>query len=974
MQYPGFRSNVSFSLLLLSFWFTQPTLAQDSIPAPGAFSFEKPETIAQTLRQHLQYNASLRKKGEYQLAALHIDTIAGQIYRIRPHVVPGLIFEIHKASAINYEQTNRIDKAVICREDALEELSNICPGSSLVECMLPGPEYMKSFWTEAFRPIIKLYMKTGFYHAAGNYLLPDSVLKAEYWGKYQPELADALSTKAEVTLRLGSPGDTLKALGYFRKASVLTFKDYEQQCRVQLNMAHVLRMLQRFEESENSFRSAFQLINSLQDKKALQQQLLLDAYLFQGYLARDKSRMALPLEEKKRFLEQSIAYYQSAFPFTQTSEDIIYLHQALGDIRREQGEPEAAIQHYHEALQALFGNEKNLAIEDIPASEKPPVNPQVIYILDGVIQSRYEIFQKNQDTGELRKALAAFRFSQRAELRLRNYYHLEVSRLQLSRNSRQRLNIAMKATYALWQQTREPELFQLGLEIIENSRSRELRASLRQAMLWSEEYQLDSLMIRRDLAAWALHDQQRKIDSMANTLPPDSEALAQARLHSEQLKMDLFQLSYLCREKYPRLYDLKFGKDTIDMAALKDHLHGEKAMVAYFHADDEIYAMATDGEQEAFFYLPVDDRFQSAFHQFSSLIRKPNLSQDEIISYQHSGKTLYDVLLGPVSGWDSEELMIVPDHSLGFLPFEALLTDTCSSYFYYNFPYAWKKHVIRYAFSIQLELARQYPDKKITRYRGFAPGGGRTAYSPLTRGLDSLVHNKTEVVKAGGNLGARLGNSMTFTGKEASEDNFFRFAPVSDIIHVSMHALQADSGLQAENACLVFDNRQDSIEDGKVHIYELYPRQFYCELAILSTCQSGAGEIHTGEGIISLGRAFRFAGSRNVLMSIWNVDDYASSQLIPLYTQALADGIPKAKAMNMARYQYLHDANRGMDLLPPYYWASFVLYGDNTPVVKDSRLWAILLWGILILVIPAFFWFFGKQVTFRRIQDTKGCT
>lgn len=97
------------------------------------------------------------------------------------------------------------------------------------------------------------------------------------------------------------------------------------------------------------------------------------------------------------------------------------------------------------------------------------------------------------------------------------------------------------------------------------------------------------------------------------------------------------------------------------------------------------------------------------------------------------------------------------------------------------------------------------------------------------------------------------------------------------------------------------------------------------ELVVLSACETGLGQIQNGEGVYGLQRAFRMAGARSVLMSLWKVDDQATQILMEnFYKFWLVDGHSKHQALKKA--QQVVRAIPGKEA--PEFWAAFVLIGE----------------------------------------------
>src|SRR5690606_5820385 len=91
------------------------------------------------------------------------------------------------------------------------------------------------------------------------------------------------------------------------------------------------------------------------------------------------------------------------------------------------------------------------------------------------------------------------------------------------------------------------------------------------------------------------------------------------------------------------------------------------------------------------------------------------------------------------------------------------------------------------------------------------------------------------------------------------------------------------------------------------------------------------GDIAYGEGVISLARAFTYAGASGLITSLWKVDDYASAQIMKVFYGELAQGSAKDQALRKAKLTYL-DNCQDERAEHPFFWASLVLYGNTAPV------------------------------------------
>jgi CHAT domain-containing protein len=101
------------------------------------------------------------------------------------------------------------------------------------------------------------------------------------------------------------------------------------------------------------------------------------------------------------------------------------------------------------------------------------------------------------------------------------------------------------------------------------------------------------------------------------------------------------------------------------------------------------------------------------------------------------------------------------------------------------------------------------------------------------------------------------------------------------------------------------------------------------EWAVLSGCDTGAGEVRAGEGVMGLRRAFQVAGARTVIMSLWPVEDQTTGEWMRiLYQGRLTKRLSTADAVRQASLAVLRQRRaRGLSA-HPFHWAAFVATGD----------------------------------------------
>ena len=309
----------------------------------------------------------------------------------------------------------------------------------------------------------------------------------------------------------------------------------------------------------------------------------------------------------------------------------------------------------------------------------------------------------------------------------------------------------------------------------------------------------------------------------------------------------------------------------------------------------------------------------------------------------------------------TEQLIIIPDGLLGYLPFDVLLTEKIAPtrVDYQSLPYLVKQLPVSYEYSATLLTTPTPPSDEVPyAYLGFAPSYPeaplaesrevRTTLDGKRLGLGQLRHNREEIAFA-----AQLFRGQTFVNEAATEAQFKQYAPQSRVLHLSMHAYANNENDNFSG--LIFTQPLDTVpEDGFLHANELYNLSLHSELAVLSACETGIGTLAPGEGIMSLGRAFKYAGCPNVTMSLWNADDQSTSQIMQHFFTHLHDGAPKDQALREAKLNYLNEARSAQ--AHPYYWAAFVQVGDSDPLSSDNRFlqwWWIAVGGVTLLILMA---------------------
>jgi CHAT domain-containing protein len=106
------------------------------------------------------------------------------------------------------------------------------------------------------------------------------------------------------------------------------------------------------------------------------------------------------------------------------------------------------------------------------------------------------------------------------------------------------------------------------------------------------------------------------------------------------------------------------------------------------------------------------------------------------------------------------------------------------------------------------------------------------------------------------------------------------------------------------------------------------------QLVVLSACETGVGAVASGDGVYGLRRALLLAGAASQVVSLWNVSDAATRELMRDYYDELVRGTGRAEALRSAKLRLLRQPRYAH----PYYWAAFIPAGDWRPLDKNTLL------------------------------------
>ena len=352
---------------------------------------------------------------------------------------------------------------------------------------------------------------------------------------------------------------------------------------------------------------------------------------------------------------------------------------------------------------------------------------------------------------------------------------------------------------------------------------------------------------------------------------------------------------------------------------------------------------------------------QSIDEQVIAFRRNLADSQTPIPQLQRSARQLDEQLTQPIRQLlgNTKTLLLSPDSALNLIPFEALVDE--------NNQYLVENYQITYLTSGR-DLLRQ-KEKFASRQPPlimanplYNQTGQKIALNPnSTRSINlaDSVFSPLEGTKSEAEAIKKLLPKATVLTQAQATENALKQVKKPNILHIATHGFflestknknenQRNNKNEGErNSPLRIDDNpllssglvfagvkvsQSAGDDGVLSALEATNLNLVgTKLVVLSACDTGNGDISTGEGVYGLRRALVIAGSESQLISLWKVSDSATKDLMIAYYQRLKNGEGRSEALRQTQLAML----KSKDQKHPFYWASFIPSGDSNSMKFD---------------------------------------
>ena len=442
---------------------------------------------------------------------------------------------------------------------------------------------------------------------------------------------------------------------------------------------------------------------------------------------------------------------------------------------------------------------------------------------------------------------------------------------------------------------------------------------------------------------------------------PDSILITNLNRKYFLLKDEYNTLQDSIEHNYPKYFELKYNPNFITPKEVQKKLRRNECLVEYVLSDSILTTFVIDKQNINVLTQNIEADFPEKCFAYYNLLQNQDFSNNVRQTYREYltlGQMFYEILVEPVLQiTESREITFVPDGAIMYLPFESFITQNVDKEYinYRDLPYLIYDVSVGYSHSSTLlfneRIKTKSPHAKVL---AFAP-----EYENLLDGDVPLVWNRQSNpdflmplpgAKREVEFISKTVPSVVFMDYEATESNFKLHASDYEVLHLAMHTIMDDENPMFSKLAFA-RNWSDTTQDHNLFTYEIYNMKLNAEMVVLSSCSSGYGKMQKGEGMMSMARGFIYAGCPSIVMTLWQVSDHSSADLMSGFYKHLKSGQSKKKALREAKIEYISSSDKLK--ANPYFWSAFMMVGDNSPLYGASAgfYFAIIITGFALLVI-----------------------
>lgn len=725
-------------------------------------------------------------------------------------------------------------------------------------------------------------------------------IRRKLFGVESIEAANSFNNLGLVYLK----SDPLQALIYFNRAEkIYTDKlgnSSRRSLRANLNIAFANREQKNFEEAIRILTNVKLIYDaaygSIHPNKAYILSVLGRTYL-------EKGDYEKALQSEKEALQMYLSLFGEKHP------DVANSYFLLGEIMRARANYREAVDLYQLSIYANIPDQTFIDIYDLPSLANYFDSNVLLTSLRGKAVALADLhFEKTLNVKDIRGAIETYRKCDDLINLMRRNRLNEQDKLNLSAIAKDVYENGMQLSLILSDQSfNRKKYIEQAFNFCERSKS----AILLEAIMETKAKKFAGIP----------EDQIVLEDSLKDEISYLEQQLALRENADNQELKDLlfsFQNEYLAfidrlEKEFPNYYQLKYRRQFASLESIQNNLAEKEALLSYFLGDSALIVFVTTKKKLEAFQIEKIPNFEKKINALRNAIK------------YNSAKTFLTVAqelhlqLIPKLPADVNQLIIIPDGVLGTIPFEALVVPKEAINDYSDAGFLLEDYHISYDFSASLFTERaDYSVDKEKDILLIAP----IDFSQHHEQISNLPGSEKEIDDL---RFLFLGNGKDVSMLSGAEATEFRLKNEDLSNYRYLHFATHGYVNESEPALSKILLQPDSVDDGSLFSGELYNLKLGADLVTLSACETGLGKVAKGEGIVGLTRALQYAGARNVIVSLWQVSDQSTAELMnSFYTYNINNtSYGYNTALRQAKLTLLESEKYNR----PYFWAPFILIG-----------------------------------------------
>ena len=748
-----------------------------------------------------------------------------------------------------------------------------------------------------------------------------------------------------------------RALTYLKKAIQILEKNLGPQDRlVAINASNIaLAYIQKneFFEADRFLKKALSIYETLYPTGSIR---FYSNYNLRGLMA-----------EKMGKFQEALDFYQTANRIAQQNNAPTLeanTNSSIGNVFKQMGDTEKAILYKTKALEtslkhlghvhkntilfhinlaemhvldgrfdsANFHSDQSLLHQEFDFNHSPASYSSIYHIIHAVRTKGLVLLREGQHLSNdslILESLKYFEYGIAVIKYLRISYKEEASRQFLSESTNILFELSLEALFHLFSTYEEDEYFFRAFKTMEAQKQSTLLESIqnqRAASFAGVPVEIINYekRLKSELERLSIQQELQNNDKIVN------------QLFTKKTEYDSFLIAL--KDNYPKYHQLKYDFPEISNEDLELWASGT-GIIEFFVGDSMVYYISLASHHRKFHRVPKEpiDFYLKPVLAYVKRSRLSRTAKDSLQDALWGLHHLLDTVFNYSSNW-----LVIPDGAFCYLPFDILLSNRGQKNRNLDeWPFLIHTATMHYASSLNTLKIQEGTSRKkqFSSFLGFG-----NPINPQDE-LSELPWSEEEMQGVRKTTGGKI-----FLGRQATETNFYKNYQEARVIHLSMHTTLNDAlpGLSTFH----FSHSERENHDGLLNAYEIYNLSMNSILMVLSACNAGIGKMSRGEGLLSLSRAFAYAGTPSLLTTLWEIPDRSTSLIVQGYYKNLKMNMTSSQAIRRAKLEYLSTVS-AEEFVHPFYWSAFIPIGSDVSVdfssFKIYRNLGLLLIGLMLI-------------------------